>query len=389
MEKQLLTLRGLNFWVYATSAVLLPFLPLYFGSKGYTSSQVGFLMNVGPLVAIFAQPIWGYLSDRWHTVKKIVLLLWGLTIVCSIGLFGSTSYGLTLSFVLLMYFFQQPSMPLLDSITVRAVQKRGASYGSVRLFGSLGFTAVSLTGGTLLGMLGGISRIPYLYWATWIVPLLLLIPLRDEPTGGERMSLKTMGQIVRNKEFLWFLMLVLLISVPHRMNDVLLGLYMKQYGASDNMVGWAWALAAIVELPAFALLNRVLRRVHEYALIGIASLLFALRWLGYALAGDAWTLLALQAGASVTFAVFWIAAVHYTARMLPEHLGATGQSLLAMVFLGLAGMIGGMTGGWLNDSFGGGSMYVFGSVTALIAGIGCLATHFVASRRNGWKPAKR
>jgi PPP family 3-phenylpropionic acid transporter len=387
MDKQLLTLRGLNFWLYATNAVLQPFLPLYFGSKGYTSSQIGFLMNVGPLVAIFAQPFWGYLSDRLHTVKRIILLLWALAIACSVGLFVSASYGLTLSFVLLMFFFLQPSMPLLDSITVRSVEKRGASYGSVRLFGSLGFTTVSLIGGTVLGLLGGIARIPYLYWATWIVPLLLLIPLRDEPAGGERMSLKTMGQIGRNKAFLWFLVLVLIISVPHRMNDVLLGLYMKQRGASDNMVGWAWALAAIVELPAFALLNRVMRRVHEHSLIGFAALLYSLRWLGYALADDAWTLLALQAGASVTFAVFWIAAVHYTARMLPGHLGATGQSLLAMVFLGLAGIIGGTVGGRLNDAFGGGSMYAFASVTALFAGAGFLATQFAARRRKGWRTA--
>lgn len=385
MDKQLASLRGLNFWIYATNAVLLPFLPLYFSSKGYTSSQIGFLLNVGPLVSIFAQPLWGYLSDAWQTVKKIVGILWVLAILCSIGLFSSTTYGWTLTFVLLMFFFLQPALPLLDSLTVQSVARRGSSYGSVRLFGSLGFTTVSLAGGTVLAWLGGIEKIPYLYWSLWLFPLLLLIPLRDEQSGSERMTLKTIGTIFRNKSFLWFLLLVLILSVPHRMNDSLLGLYMKQLGASDNMVGWAWALGAIVELPAFLLLNRVLRRTHEFSLIGIASLLFSLRWVGYAVAEDPWLLLALQAGAAVTFAVFWISAVHYTARILPDHLSATGQSLLAMVFLGLAGMLGGVIGGWLNDSFGGGSMYVFASVTAFIAGVGFLGTQFASRRQRAWR----
>jgi PPP family 3-phenylpropionic acid transporter len=241
----------------------------------------------------------------------------------------------------------------------------------------------------VLAWLGGIAKIPYLYWSLWLFPLLLLLLLRDEPNGSERMTLRTIGTVFRNKSFLWFLLLVLILSVPHRMNDSLLGLYMKQRGATDNMVGWAWALGGIVELPAFLLLNRVLRRTHEFSLIGIASLLFSLRWLCYALAEDPWILLALQAGAAVTFAVFWISAVHYTARILPEQLSATGQSLLAMVFLGLAGMLGGVIGGLLNDTFGGGSMYVFASAASLLAGIGFLGTQFAVRRsgtRRGMKP---
>ena len=69
----------------------------------------------------------------------------------------------------------------------------------------------------------------------------------------------------------------------------------------------------------------------------------------------------------LTFAVLWIVAVQYVVRLLPEQFGSTGQSILAMVFMGLAGIIGGSVGGWLSEQWGGASMYVFASVMSAIA----------------------
>ncbi|WP_268238249.1 MFS transporter [Paenibacillus aceti] len=384
-DRQIWILRGMNFGQYAILAVLAPFLPLYFANLGYSSSQVGFLMMIGPFVASMIQPFWGYLSDRLQTVKKLIFCLWILAIISSVLLFNSGgSYTLTLCFVLALYFCFQPTMPLLDSISVLSASRRGISYGSLRLYGSIGYTIISLSGGLLLAALGGIGQLPYLLWAVWVLPLLLLIILRDEPTEGEGMTLASLKELFTNKPFLWFLFLVFIISVPHRMNDVMLGLYMKELGASDAMVGWAWALAAAVEIPVFALLGKHLHRIHEYVLIGIAGIIYTLRWLMYYVSDDPWVLLVLQAGAAVTYAVFWITCMHYVARILPPQLGATGFSLLSMVYLGLAGMTGGIVGGRLSELFGGASMYLFAAITSLLGGLLFLATE-VMSRRRGWR----
>lgn len=379
-DTQLVTLRGLQFWLYATN-VLSPFLPVYFQAKGYSSGQIGFMMMLGPLLAVFFQPVWGYLSDRLGTVKKIVFLLWTLSILSSIGLFASTGYGATLAFVTLLYFFWLPSLPLMDSITIKATERRGQSFGSVRLFGSLGYTFVLIIGGIMLGKWFGISSLSLIFWATWAVPLVLLLKLRDEPASGERMSLQSLKPILKNKSFLWFLLLVFIISVPHRMHDVMFSLYLTEAGGSDSMVGWSWALAAAAEIPAFALLSRHLHRVREFNLIGLVCLLYTFRWLAYAITKDPWVMFALQAGAAVTFAVFWITVVHYTVNILPKQLTSTGQSLLAMVFLGFAGITGGSIGGWLKDHYGGSSMYVFAAIVSLAAGMIFFGSEIVARRR--------
>ncbi|MBD0381130.1 MFS transporter [Paenibacillus sedimenti] len=381
LDKQIVSLSGVNFFYYASSAILLPYLPLYLQQKGYSSVDIGLLMMIGPFVSIFAQPFWGYVSDRFQTVKKIVFLLWVLSLLGSFGLFLTNGFAWTLGFILLLYFFLLPSIPLIDNLVLKSTVQRGISYGSVRLWGSIGFSGVALISGLLLEELGGVSRIPYFYWALWIFPFILLAFIKDEAGSGQRITLGTISSIFSNKSFLWFLFMVLLISIPHRMNDALLGLYLSDLGASDSMVSWAWAIAASSEIPVFALLSRYMHRFHELTMLGIASFLYAIRWLLYMFISDPWGLIAMQATAMFTFAVLWIVSVQYVVRLLPEQFGSTGQSILAMVFMGLAGIIGGSIGGWLSDEWGGSSMYLFGTIMAFIAACLFLGTQAYIRRK--------
>jgi PPP family 3-phenylpropionic acid transporter len=66
---------------------------------------------------------------------------------------------------------------------------------------------------------------------------------------------------------------------------------------------------------------------------------------------------------------------------LPPEFGSTGQSLLAMVFLGLAGITGGTVGGWISDQWGGASMYIFGASLAFLATILFFGTHTYVRKR--------
>jgi PPP family 3-phenylpropionic acid transporter len=375
MKKQIWTLRGLTLTYYATTASLMPFLPIYFGLKGYSSSQIGLLMMFGPFVAIFAQPLWGYLSDRYNTLKLIIFVLWGLTIASSVGIFATNGYGWAFLFMLLLYFFMMSSVPLLDSITIKSTLEARIPYGSVRLWGSIGFTIIAVSTGYVLDAFGGIQYLSVFYWVLWILPLGLLVFLKDEKGSGQRISLSAVTSITKNGSFLWFLLLIFLLMVPHRMNDVLFVLYLKDMGSSDSMAGWAWAFAAASEIPTFALLGKYMHRFHELALLGIVAVLYTFRWLAYAWITDPAVLIVMQASHCITFAVFWIVAVQYAVRLVPDEMRSTGQALLSAVFLGMAGIVGGCVGGFIKDYWGGQTMYIFGAVMTAIAAVLLFGTH--------------
>jgi PPP family 3-phenylpropionic acid transporter len=384
-DRQIVTLGGLNFFYYATNSILLPYLPLYLEQDGYSLAEIGLFMMIGPFVAIFAQPFWGFMSDKFNAVKSIVFLLWGLALAASVGLFMTNGFTMTFIFITLLYFFLLPSVPLLDSLMIKSSTKRGISYGSVRMWGSIGFTTIALISGPILAKIGGVSQIPTLYWLLWIFPLLLLFFLKDEQADVtkkvQRISLGMISSILKNKSFLWFLLIVFILMIPHRMNDVQLGLYLSDLGSTASMVSWAWALAAMSEIPTFALISRIMHRYHELSMLGIVAALYTVRWLMYAVIDDPWVLIALQAMHMITFAVFWIVSVQYVVRLLPNEFVSTGQSLLAMVFLGLSGITGGTVGGWLNEQWGGSSMYVFGAALTFLATILLFGTQAYARKK--------
>ncbi|SDC22065.1 MFS transporter, PPP family, 3-phenylpropionic acid transporter [Paenibacillus sp. UNCCL117] len=385
MKSQLLKLRGLNLTYYATTGVLNPFLPLYLGERGYSSSQIGLLMMIGPFVTIFAQPLWGYISDRYQALKLILLSLWAMTVMSSFGVFGLSGYVSAFIFMLLLYFFMLSSSPLLDSLSLRVADRAGASYGSVRMWGSAGYMLMAISSGFVLQALGGLKSLPYLYWLIWLFPLAVLFMVRDERSeSGNVVSMADFARLLKNRQFVWFLFLVFLLMLPHRMNDSLLALHLKDLGGSDMLVGWAWALAAGSEIPTFALFGRYLSRFHELALLGVVAILYTVRWLLFGLIDDPLLLTVLQASHCVTFALFWITSVQYVVRLVPGHLQSTGQSLLSMVFLGLAGIGGGYGGGFVKDWLGGSSMYLIGAGLAAVAAALLLGTH--AYRRNRKHP---
>jgi len=45
-------------------------LPLYLKHKGLTGIEIGWVLAIGPFATIISQPFWGYVSDKYKTVKK-------------------------------------------------------------------------------------------------------------------------------------------------------------------------------------------------------------------------------------------------------------------------------------------------------------------------------
>ncbi|WP_127585139.1 MFS transporter [Paenibacillus koleovorans] len=376
-------IKSVLFSYYAINATLLPYLPSYFGLRGYSAVEIGWLMNIGPFMAMFASPVWGVVSDRYRALKQVILLLWALAIAASIGLFVTEAFPAALLFVLLLYFFMSPSAPLLDTLVVRTVDGSRSSYGSVRLWGSIGFCVVAFASGYVLQMIGGLSGIPYLFWSLWIIPIVLLVILKIPSSSSARpVRLDDIRRLLGNKRLLWFLVLLFVIAIPHRMNDVMFTLVLTEIGVSDRSLGMAWFFAALSEIPTFALLGRYMHRLNELSVMLIATLLYAIRWIFYGFVDDPAILILLQTTHAITFAAFWIAAVQFVVRLVPEELGSTGQTVLSAVFVGLAGIVGGIGGGFIMDELGKDPLYYFSSVICVIGAGMLIATRMYWKRIN-------
>ncbi|KRF11103.1 MFS transporter [Paenibacillus sp. Soil787] len=351
-------LRSFNFLYFALLAMFVSFLPVYLDAQGLPATKIGLIIGTGGFIAIFSQPLWGMISDRTKTIKKVMLLLLGSSTIVGYLLYASSSFIVLLLFTMLMYFFLMPLDPLTESLNFQTAEANGVSYGSIRTFGAVGYAVMSLVVGYATQYFG-INSLAFLFAGIGIISILICLPLPDAPVTGKPISLKSLRKFLGNKETIWFMLLIFIVAVPQRINDTFLGVYIRKLGGTPDMVGLAWFLAAGSEILVFALSFWWLRKGKELAIISFTAVFYFIRFFLSAWVTDPHILVYIQLLQTFTFPIFYSAAIQYLYRIVPEEWRATGQTVLAILFFGVSGIVASYLGGWFYESFGGKQLYLW------------------------------
>lgn len=349
--------KAFNFLFFALLAIFIPFLPVYFDEQGLSPSQIGFIVGTGGFITIVAQPLWGMISDRTKTIRKVLLLLLVCAIITGFVLYHTGAYSLIILFAMLTYFFLMPVDPLTESLNFRVAESAGISYGSLRTYGALGYAVMSLFAGYFMTSYGAHS-LAYLFAAIGLVSFVITLFMPDAPVSGKPVTLSSLKHFLSSKETLLFLILVFISSIPARMNDTYLGVYIKELGGTASLVGQAWFLAAGSEIVVFALSFWWLRKGSELILIAFSGFFYFIRFFASAWIEDPHLLAYLQLLQLLTFPVFYSAAIQYLYRIVPVEWRATGQTVLALLFFGVSGIIASFAGGALYEAFGGRTLFL-------------------------------
>lgn len=163
------------------------------------------------------------------------------------------------------------------------------------------------------------------------------------------------------------------------MNDAFIALTLKQLGASEGLIGWSMLASAVSEIPIFFLLNKYGDKFKELPLLAFASLMFAVRFLFMSMTHEPSMVIIIQMMHSVTFGIYYVTAVRYITRMIPDQFRATGLGLFAVVWSSAAGLMSGLFGGMLFENAGRSSFYFVAVGLSFLAFIGFLSRHLLNS----------
>lgn len=257
--------------------MFIPFLPVYLDNQGLSPAQIGFVVGTGGFITIVAQPLWGMISDRTKTIRKVLLFLLLCSAIVGYLLYVSNSYSQLILFAMLLYFFLMPIDPLTESLNFRIAESSGISYGSIRTYGALGYGIMALLTGYVMYYFGA-QGLGLLFAGSSLLGFLVSWNMPDAPVTGKPVTLDSLKHFLSNKETLLFLLLVFVSSVPARMNDTFLGVYIIDLGGGSALVGQSFFLAAISEILVFALSFWWLRKGKELIIIAFAGAFYFLRF---------------------------------------------------------------------------------------------------------------
>lgn len=378
-ERSTIMLVSFNFLYYAMMSIYMTFLPVYLRDSNIAPAEIGLLLGLGTAMGIIAPPLWGYISDRWRNVRRVLLLILAGAILAGTMLFQISAVWLLFFLVICSFFFISPIGPLTDSINYRVAEEVGISFGSIRLFGSIGYGIAALLSGMILDKIG-MDSLSYLFLGSGLLALALAWCLPNQSTSAKPISLGGVKQFLTYRPVLWMLLILTMISIPHRTNDSFLGVYIQELGGSNALVGRAWFLGTVSEATAFALGMYWLKKDRELHLMAIATIFYIIRYFLSSIAPSPEWIAWLQLFHGCTYAFFYAAAIQYIYNTAPDELKATGQTVFGAIFFGLSGIIGSTAGGWVLELYGGHTLYQAMASMALVSFLLVMGTLRYAKR---------
>lgn len=374
-------LKGMLFFFHASMTIMISYLPVYFQYLGLSGSEIGVLLAVGPAASIIAQPFWGFMSDKWKTVKRVMLLCMSSAIAIGFLVFQMEAFLFILPILFVFFGFMSPSGALGDSLAQKLSQQRGVSFGSIRMWGSLGFGSASLAGGIILTEIG-VWNMYYVYAAFMLLALSFTYFAPDSEPSKKPVKLSEALKLLKRRQLLLFLAVIFSISLTHRMNDSFIGLYVVELGGNETFIGLAWFIGVLTEALVFALSFYWVGRAHPLTFISLAALLYAFRWLLMIFVGDPVSLLFVQVLHGVTFGLFYLTAFQFVSKLVPEELTSTGHLLFISVFFGISGVAGSAFGGLVINAFNVNALYILMFFFASVGFIGSLVYRKYIFARN-------
>jgi PPP family 3-phenylpropionic acid transporter len=177
-------------------------------------------------------------------------------------------------------------------------------------------------------------------------------------------------RLIRNRPVIRFLIFVFCAYIFLTGPMWIFPIYIRAHGGDMDAIRRMWILMLIVEIPLVAYSGAGLKRLGARGLLGLGVFAGGLRWTVSGLSEDLYVIYAVQMLHGVMVAGLLLGGPLYLDAVVPERLRSTGQALLSMVGIGVAGIISNTASGWLLEHVGPNAPYVVGGVGALA--LGCL-----------------
>jgi len=330
----------------------LPFINVFFAERGLSGRQIGVLAAVSPVMTLLVAPVWGSAADR--SGSRLAVLRWVLAGTAgSVLLLGvPSSFWLLLGAMALFMVFQVAIIPLGDAVVAAAAAEQNASYGSLRLWGSIGFALGGLGMGQIESRFGLQAIFPlYALLTALALPVMWrMVPHEPAEMAGSRPG-KALS-LLHDRPITLILIVAGVAATGITTGYLFLFVFLDSLGAGAGLIGAVSAVGAVVEAPFMLWGGRLIQKHGAPPVFAAGMGLFALGWGLYALLGSAILAPGIQALNGAALGLLWPAGVTFVARRAPAGQAATAQALLSAVMYGVAPLLASQAAGTIYDLAG-------------------------------------
>lgn len=365
-------LQGLFIVFGFAPAAFFPFFAIYLQGRGLAAGQIGLVIAVIALARVVANPFWGHYADT--RIGRLTALQVG-----AIGAAASASamnlvHGLAALMVTasILAAFWAGTGANVDAMGLAHLgDERMADYGRIRGWQSASYGLGCLIFGTIMQVVGVRWAMPIFATACVVLLAWSVTIIRDQPSVSNTYGrLGTVGAVFdQAPRFIGFLVAGLLVWIAFTAAWSFVSLKIVGEHGGPALIGMGTALGGLVELGVMRLSWRLQRRLGLRCVYLVGCAFYAMAFLLWGLVSNAAIVSTLLVLEGIGFGLLFTTSISVVARLLPSSLYSTGNSIVALVSLGLGPIIGGGLGGFAYQHAGPMTLYLGATVIALLGGV--------------------
>ena len=260
---------------------------VYLIGKGYSASQVSLLISIAALANMVTQPIIGSLTDKYG-MRPVNMVMFAATCVSAALFVVAPNFTIIVGAYALMNLLMNGVNPTIE----RMATSSPYSYGSIRVWGSIGFAVgTQLTGiiydaispaAPYVGVIIAMLIATFGFWGT-NPPLAETeaANIEDEEDGAAPpVSTK---DLLTNKKFLYYLVLQILFSAVTGAAYSFCPAFLTSKGLEASTASTILAVATLLEIPLLLFSSKFMDKIANKTLLMGIFVLVVVEMLVYGL----------------------------------------------------------------------------------------------------------
>lgn len=367
------------FWLGA-GGFIYPFISLFYKQQGLSGTQMGLLGTIGSIIGLVSAPLIGRISDNVSNPRRVLqvclvgssvlflilsqqdIFLWIAVIIAFEAMIGAAIY------------------PLSDAQALNVANHQKEGYGSIRLWGSLGWAMTAFVGGWIVERTGLVSvfigyAISYSLCALMLVWITTPPSLTPKNEQEPRPRLRDVIQgLLHDRALIGLAIAFAIFWLTSNGRQQFEALYLQQLGASERMIGFAYTYPAIIEIPIMLWADKLMRKHGAGKMLTVALLIEGLVMGIIVISPTLISMLFMRLASSVYYSFYAISSIAYASERAPAGQSATVLSLYFVTLGGTISLVASPLTGMIFDRFGAYPLYGIAMTGAFITWLILLLT---------------
>lgn len=336
------------------NGILVPYLPVWLAACGFSPVQIAAVLAVQVVCRVAVATRTGTLVNIASEPHKVLVWSSILSLISIFGLFVSQNFWVVLAIVGLQAALFAPFSPMVEAIAISGVRRWGFQYGGMRVWGSVGFVAMTLAAGNLSTAIG-IQAVPAM--AVLVLAASIVVAFVAPRLGREVLARPaTRGgrsQPLPFRQVHLLLIGVSLIQSSHGMFYSFSTIQWQAMGFSNGVIAALWCIGVIAEICVFFVSGKIARRFSPWNMLRIGCAVAVVRWALFPFGWDTWGYALLQLGHAFSFAFVHLGLQYRLSETVTEDRQASAQGAYVAyngAFLALSTLLSGIIYKYLDMS---------------------------------------